>query len=353
MAFKIKAADGTALEIQDGEYYFNTKARARRMMLNSLSNDARRVYACLELATMGFQQELAVIMDGGKIRNLSPSDVCQQTKLPKQKVRDAFEELENEGLAKRESDDGNALRKGHIRLYSWAEPHPTRPNIKEVAPRGYFPSWFPDSWEPLKPLISRFRYSLIEDEVAARGYFEEGAEVARGYQQAAEVAARFLERVRAEPKKARASLYERTERTVERTTTTVQASSPEEDVVVVAEKLGVKEIAARKFLAACRKASPGCTTEDIGAVIDQVDKTIDRTQIRNPTGILLENVPLRIAAAKKVNDEWMAANTVVCWSCQRPVYPEDARMRGAHQKCWDAEEKKQENSTEGRGAATG
>ena len=33
------------------------------MMQNSLSSEARQVYACLELATMGLQQELAVVME--------------------------------------------------------------------------------------------------------------------------------------------------------------------------------------------------------------------------------------------------------------------------------------------------
>jgi hypothetical protein len=57
--FKITGADGERIDIPAGEYYFNTKARARRMMLNFLSPEARRVYACMELATMGFQQELS------------------------------------------------------------------------------------------------------------------------------------------------------------------------------------------------------------------------------------------------------------------------------------------------------
>jgi hypothetical protein len=212
VGFKLKAADGTYITVPDGEYYFNTKARGRRMMLNSLSSDARRVYACLELATMGFQQELAVTMERGEQRPLTPTHIRQQTGLLKQNVTRGLVELEDAGLAKREADDKGLLRNGHIQIYSWAVPR--EPKSKKVIARDYLPAWFPESWAPLKPLISRFKYSLIEDEGVARDYFEEGAEAARDYQRAEEVAARVLEKVRAGRKGARPTLYvERTERT--------------------------------------------------------------------------------------------------------------------------------------------
>ena len=83
------------------------------------------------------------------------------------------------------------------------------------------------------------------------------------------------------------------------TTTTTLDAPPSGDDVVVAERLGIKKTAAQKFLTACRKASPGCTVEEITAVIDHVDGTINRTRIKNPTGVLLENVPLKIAAYQK------------------------------------------------------
>lgn len=218
MSFKLKAADGTMIPIPAGEYYFNTKARGRRMMGNSLSSDARRVYACLELATMGFQQELAVTMgEQRRIRPLTPGDVVHQTGLSKQNVRRGLEELEEAGLAQRVSDDNKALRNGHIRIYSWAVPKPARREGEGSRARLPFPAWFPDSWAPLKPLISRFKYSLIDDEVVARDYFEEIAEAARDYQRAEEVAVRALERVCAGRKRARASLLiKRTERTEEK-----------------------------------------------------------------------------------------------------------------------------------------
>lgn len=216
MGFKIKAADGAIFEVPDKEYYFNTKARARRMMFNSLSSDARRVYACLELATMGWQQELAVIMDAGEKRPLTPGDIRQQTGLLKQNVTRGLAELEDAGLAQRVSDDKRALRNGHIQIYSWAVPRPAcvegQGNHARL-PSSSLPPWFPESWEPIKTYISRNRYSLIEDEGIARDYFEDIAEAARAYQEAEMVLARELEPVRARPpKRGRILIDERTER---------------------------------------------------------------------------------------------------------------------------------------------
>ena len=189
--FRIKGADGRTIEVKYGEYYFNTKARGRRMMQNSLSGHARQVYACLELATMGFLQELAVIRENGKTRELAPIDISKQTGLSDQNVRRALAELEDAGLAKRESDDGGPLRHGHVRIYSWAEPWPPAKPDKLVA-RDYFPEWFPESWEPLKPLIKRLKLSFSIDEVVAPDYLEEGAQAARDYQKAEKVVLEFL-----------------------------------------------------------------------------------------------------------------------------------------------------------------
>jgi len=212
----IKGADGKIIEIEGGQYYINTKARVRYVMKIDLSNEASRVYACLELATMGWQQELAVIKtDRGKPRPLAPSDIMKQTGLRKQSISRAFRELEDAGLAKRESDDGNGLRNGHMRLYSWAQPHPTA-GTKKVNTRDTFPAWFPDSWAPLKKLITRLRLKVTINEVAARDYLIEGEEAARAYQNGQEVAARFLERVCAQSKWPAHNKEERTERKEEK-----------------------------------------------------------------------------------------------------------------------------------------
>jgi DNA-binding transcriptional ArsR family regulator len=176
------------LGVKSGDWYINPKARARRLMLNSLSAEARRVYACLELATMGFQQELAVTMENGKRRPLTPGDVARQTELHKVNVSRAFGELEDAGLAKREADDGESLRRGHVRLYSWAVPHPTAPNIKEVIARdnNSLPDWIdsrPDD-DPLKLFVNRCKISFSPDIVAARDNISSAEVAARDLQKA-------------------------------------------------------------------------------------------------------------------------------------------------------------------------
>ena len=44
--FEIAGADDRIIGVPPGSYYFNAKARCRRMMQDSLSGEARRVYAC-------------------------------------------------------------------------------------------------------------------------------------------------------------------------------------------------------------------------------------------------------------------------------------------------------------------
>ena len=211
-AYKVKAADGTIIEIPDGEYFITVKARTRRLMLNSLTSDARRVYACLELATMGFQQELAVTMANGKQRPLTPGDIAHQTGLSNQHVRRGLADLEDAGLAKREADDGKKLRQGHVLIYSWAYPQSTADDQTSSRAR-LLVDWFPESWEAFRPLINRFKLKLIPDEAAARGYFAEGERIARSYLEAEQVAVRFLESVCAQP---RLNKEERNERKIER-----------------------------------------------------------------------------------------------------------------------------------------
>jgi DNA-binding transcriptional ArsR family regulator len=223
--FELRSANGTNLEVSPGDYYFNTKARGRRMMRDSLSGDARRVYACLELATMGFRQELAVTMERGKQRPLTPGDVARQTGLSKQNVRRALRELEDTGLAERRADYGAQLRHGHVQIYSWAVPRDSKK--KERSRDRLVPAWFPASWEPFRPIIARLKLRLIEDETVARPYFEEGEGIAHDYQKVQEVVRSFLERVSAQR---RTNKEERTERTIERNAGRRESSARNTDI---------------------------------------------------------------------------------------------------------------------------
>lgn len=296
--FEIQGADGEIVAIPPGEFYFNSKARGRRMMLNSLSSEARRVYASLELGTMGFQQELAVVMDG-KRRDLTPADICRQTGLSKQHTRRGLVELEDAGLAERRSDDGGPLRNGHMRLYSWAIPRKAG-NKKGSHARLPFPDWFPESWEPFKLLITRLRLSFSIDEVAARSYLTEGEEIARSYQKAEKVALEFLERVCAQPKKAALNKEERTEITSERkgSSSSEQGAHrtttppPVENHGLIREALSNYgtpdgEIV-RTLVKACRKNHPNATDEEIAHFIH--DKA-PLARNGNKFGFLLKAVP--------------------------------------------------------------
>jgi len=214
--FLVRGADGNTIEIADSEYYINVKARARRMMLNSLSPESRRVYACLELATMGYQQELAVTMANGKKRPLTRSDIHQQTGLAEAHVRRALVELEEQGLAERRGVDGGPLYKGRVEIYCWAEPR--TPKIKNGSQRAApIPAWFPDSWKPLKTLITRLKLALPPDLGDARdSLFAEGEEVARGFEEAEKGAKEFINRVCARSKSMAHIRNERNERNSER-----------------------------------------------------------------------------------------------------------------------------------------
>jgi len=196
--YLINGADGP-VEVPRGKYYFNTKARCRRMMENHLSSEARRVYACLELATMSFQQELAVLMTKEGIRPMRPSDIVEQTGLSKQNVRRALENLEHEGLAERRGADNGPLQKGKVELYSWAVPRGSQGKNGSHAQLP-IPYWFPQSWEPLRPLINKLRLEISIEEESVRDYLAEGEEAARVYQEGLAVATRFLERVCARPR---------------------------------------------------------------------------------------------------------------------------------------------------------
>jgi hypothetical protein len=122
----------------------------------------------------------------------------------------------------------------------------------------------------------------------------------------------------------------------EPTTTTAAAAPVRDEVVVVAERLVVKKAAAQKFLAECRRQAPDSTVDDILAVIDEADKSINRRVVKNPTGVLLETVPLKLAAYKKraappkpyVSDVERDLNSarLILASENDPTVPEDLKQ---------------------------
>jgi hypothetical protein len=102
------------------------------------------------------------------------------------------------------------------------------------------------------------------------------------------------------------------------------------DVVVVAQRLGVSKPRAEGFLAECRQESPGCELEDIAAVIDEKEATVNRKRYPNVTGVLLKAVPPAIAAYRKAKVR--AIPEPLCSICSKPLGTGTA-IFGAHFEC--------------------
>jgi MarR family len=303
--YRIKGADGKSIDIPAGQYYINPKSHPRRLMLNSLSPEARRVYACIELASMGFHQELAVVQvpgPGNKTRPMTPGDIRNSTGLSKQNVRRSVAELEDQGLAERRGSGGGRLLKGAVEIYCWATPHEPKKKHDNKQTSAKLPSWYPPEWKPLEQLIIRRKYKLPEDLGPERdSVIANGAVVARDYQNTEMVVERFLNGVCARPKSAALNKVERTERYIETptATTTGETAAPSAVVVVGAELRihgPVVEPAVVKFVEACRKNCPDCTAEEIVQEIRTTARSFDRS-IRSPFGVLKTSVPGTIAAS--------------------------------------------------------
>jgi hypothetical protein len=210
--YPVKGADEQTIVIGEGGWYRNTKDRARRMMLNSLSGKARRVYAALELGTMGYSQELAVTMHKGRQIHLTMAKIGEWTELRRDDVAEALDELEQQGLAERRPINPELpLQKGNIAIYSWAVPRSPKERI--VHARGYkLPSWFPPSWKPIAPLVKRLKLNLRPEFVPARVYKKEVEDSAREYKKAEDSLLALLQQACAQEQSRPASLLKRTER---------------------------------------------------------------------------------------------------------------------------------------------
>lgn len=159
------------LGLKNGEYYLDSKPRARRAMKAACFSPAARIHICLGLATMGFQQELAVSLQGNKRVPIQPADICQMTGLDRRHFREYMNDLEAMGLAKSEG-----WTKGRFKLYSWAIPRDVDP--KKIVPRAgtiYIGSLPPD----LAPLLNHYRVRLPKDFVPSAGTISELERLAR------------------------------------------------------------------------------------------------------------------------------------------------------------------------------
>lgn len=230
--FQIKGSDGQTITVPDGEYYFNTKARGRRMCQNSLSSEARRVYAALELGTMGFQQEEAVVQTKSGRHWMTRADIAAMTDLEPNHVRRGLAELEGAGLAKRVPlGNAESLQHGKIKILSWAEPRPPEQGSRgpRAAPFIAFSSLFPDSLKSLVSYATRLKLTVSKDftndqmRAALDSLSDELEEAARDLENAENRAARLLERLCAQPPPYK---EERTERTEEKERGEEEAAQP-------------------------------------------------------------------------------------------------------------------------------
>jgi len=338
--FRIAGADGP-LHIPPGGFYINTKARCRRMMQNHLSRSARQVYACLELATMGWQQELAVIQDKNGKRPLTTSDISDQTGIDKPDVRHCLNELQAAGLAERRSARGGSLFKGNVEIYSWAEPRtPPIPDKGESAhpQKQPLPEWIPDSWQTAVRYAKRWKYEFPSELGDERSpLLERVAQVALALENAENEMERVLEEVCAQD---RPNKEERTARTeeitsssgpsseLEETTTTEQALEPEPapeplmqaepdepqnlshevsdarpepgtlrdpDVGLVAGQLGMDQDAAKKLIRDTRSRRADATAAEIVRAafwkVKQLRGKIQGGGIGNMAGLLITAIP--------------------------------------------------------------
>lgn len=314
--YTVQGADGRDLVVPYGEWYRNTKGRIRRMMQNSLSGNARRIYACLELATMGFSQEQAVTMDNGKKRLLLSADIMRQTGLKRQYIDNGFDELEEAGLAERRCINPDIpLQKGNIAIYSWAVPQ--APKVADCHARyDKNPEWMPPSWvdsdSPICRLLKRLRISPSPDFLPPRDYISEVEESAAAYQTAEDCLVAKLRLSCAKPSAVESSLLlEKNGKEHNNNSTPPvngngnhhQTAPAEEDVVVVLNALSgfgtPTPDAAGRLVQECREARPDSppSPEEVAEVVMVVARGINRGTT-NPVGMLLRQVPKVIATRK-------------------------------------------------------
>lgn len=316
--FRIAGADGP-VEIAPGEWYINTKARARRMMQNSLSSDARRVHSCLELATMGYSQEIAVTMENGKKRPLLSADIARQTGLHRREVDRSLTELEATGLAERRPINPSfPLQKGNVEIYSWAYPRePKAPDCPSAWDNPQ-PEWMPQSWTDPKSTISRiikrFRITPSPDFRPTNEYIEEAERLAKNLRESEDCLVAKLRELSvaqeelsvAQPSAPEASLYlERNGKEHNNSNGHARQPAPEEPVVAVADQVlealqehgTTSQEAAERLLQACRKAKPGCTPSDVVEVIQSVAAGFSRGT-KSRIAVLISEVPKVIRSRK-------------------------------------------------------
>jgi hypothetical protein len=96
--------------VKPGGFFVETKARIMRAMTDTSWPEKPRVWACLALHTMGFNQELAVKMERGSTVPLRQVDIARETGVPIKSVHRCVVELQADGWLLRETGSDGELK---------------------------------------------------------------------------------------------------------------------------------------------------------------------------------------------------------------------------------------------------
>ena len=318
-SFSITSADGTPLAIPPGEYYINTKARPQWLMQNTLSNRARRVHACLDIMTVNWQQERAIVMVNGRKVAASREDISDRTRMPVQDVSKALLELKAAGLGDCKEDPSD---KRKLEIYSWAVPRPVEKPQNPNRAHFVSPPWLPENEKFLTSFIKRRRIKTYDnldhlDETARTSYLNELMQIAREAEELELRIARMLEPECAQgcinkeaiPVIPKDNTSSSSEQYPEEPTTTTNPNAPEEDVSPVREAakethdLEITRMEAEAIVQECRLShdDPSITPKETAYFVTQVPKIRPGGSIRNPIGFL------RKATANKIERDKLAA----------------------------------------------
>lgn len=115
------------LGVKPGGFYLETKARVTHAMKSRAWPEKHRVWACLALHTMGFNQELAVRMERGALVPLRQVDIAKETGIFVNNVHRCVLDLESEGwLLRKPLDEARGPLKGEVSILCYALPRPPK-----------------------------------------------------------------------------------------------------------------------------------------------------------------------------------------------------------------------------------
>jgi len=147
------------LGIRPGGFYIETKARLVHAMTNREWQDEPRVWACLALHTMAFQQELAVRMDKGALVPLRQIDIAKETGIDVRHVQRAVRNLEKQGSLQRQGET-----KGEVKLLCYAVPRRPKKDDAEAAAAPEQGSIYDGLPDELAVWLRKFKFGAPDQE---------------------------------------------------------------------------------------------------------------------------------------------------------------------------------------------